>query len=83
MKLKTICCEPERISKTYFTGEIIIQKYFIQPSAPYRRKTGKKQGVKLLILVQGVSKRKYIIQAGSSVSQCLTVYKPLVYNLSF
>lgn len=52
MKLNAICCEPGRISKKYFTGEIIIQKEFIQPNALYRRKPGKKQGDNLVVLVQ-------------------------------
>lgn len=69
---KDILCWRNHNSKILYTTNCPIEE----------KKTGKKQGVKLLTLVQGVSKRKYIIQAGSSVSQCLTVYKT-VTNLRF
>lgn len=65
IKLNTTCYEHGRISKTYCTAEIIIQKYFTPPIALYKRKTGKKEEVNLLILVKCVSKSKYIIQAVS------------------
>lgn len=81
MTLSTLCHEPERISKRYFTREITIQ-ITLYNQLPNVGETGKKQGVTLLVLVQRVSKRKYIIPA-RSVCQCLRVYEHLVYDLSF